>query len=131
MPRAGIVRGMSDEQQENELVNIDAHGPSDVTEPVTEVRHYENNVEAYDDKAAEALKAQTAPNPTTDLDEARKAYGDDWNERRAPKIIGHTARGVAVYAGPPPAKGGETDRQASERYPLTAEARQRAADDES
>ena len=129
MPRTGIVRGMSDEQQsdQTEPVNIDAHGPSNVARPVSEVRHYGNNVEAYDDKAAEAMKAQTAANPTTDLDEAREAYGEDWNKRRAPKIIGHTARGVAVYAGPPPAKE-ESAADAAERYPVTAEARQAAAE---
>ncbi len=105
--------------EQDEPVTINAIGPHDVAEPVVETRHYENNVDAYDDKAAESLKAQTAPNPTTDLDEARKAYGEDWNRRRKGKVIGETEGGEKVYAIRP----GITE---ADRYPVTAEAAQRA-----
>jgi hypothetical protein len=130
----------------DEPVNIKAVGPRDVAEPATETRHYPNNVAAYEDKEAESIKAQTAPNPTTDMDEARKAYGEDWNKRRKPKIIGETGDGDPIMAHggvavdtAGHALGPASDPQAAadlrehlvhspeatdaDRYPVTAEAR--------
>lgn len=144
--------------QADEPVIINAKGPSDVAEPSVVTRHYDNNVEAADDKAAEALKAQTAPNPTTDAELARKAYGEDWNRRRGPAAdrlkgtaheqIATTQDGDAIYDhggvavdGQGHALGHSSDPEAAadvretlvhepeatdaDRYPVTAEARQR------
>ncbi|HYD28894.1 hypothetical protein [Brevundimonas sp.] len=150
----------------DEPVNINALGPQNAAEQVTETRRFENNIEAADAKSEEAIKAQTAPNPTTDADLAREAYGEDWNKRRrgreADKLadtdhreIAETKDGEPIYAhggvavdaqghalghaddpqgavnlrerlwDDPPAKD-------SDRYPVTAEARERdEADDES
>lgn len=134
--------------EDNEPVTINALGPSNVAEPVTETRRYDNNAEAVDDKAAEALKAQTAPNPTTDVDLAREAYGEDWERRRKPKIIAETSDGDNIYARGGVAvddaghalghasdpEGAAATRETlvhspeatdADRYPVTAEARER------
>lgn len=138
---------MTDAKQGDEPVNIEASGPSNVAEQATVKRSYENNPEAVDDKAAEAVKAQTAPNPTTDADLAREAYGEDWNRRRGGKVIAETRDGdqimnhggVAVdtaghalgHASDPEAAARvrETlvhspEATEADRYPVTAEARE-------
>lgn len=154
MPRAGNLRGMTtaeNSDRDSEPVNINAIGPSNVADQATETRHYDNpgaNIDAFDDKLAESIKAQTAPNPTTDVDLAREAYGEDWNKRRGSKQIAETRDGDAIYnhggvavddAGH--ALGSSLDPEAAadlrerlvhspeatdaDRYPVTAEARQR------
>jgi hypothetical protein len=85
------------EQQKDEPDIIMASGPDGVEPPVVEKREYANNVEAYDDKAAASIAAQTAPNPTTDVELAKEAYGEDWNKRRGSKIA-ETRDGDNIYA---------------------------------
>lgn len=91
---------MTDSQQatgDSEPVHINALGPRSSAPQQTVTRHFDNNPEAVDAKTAEAFKAQTAKNPTTDVDLAREAYGDDWNKRRGHKIA--TAEsGAPIYA---------------------------------
>lgn len=77
---------------------IYAKGPDGTAEQAVEVRQFDNNPAAYDAKADAALAAQVAPNPTTDVDLAREAYGDEWNRRRRPKVVGETADGDELYA---------------------------------
>lgn len=77
---------------------INATGPSNAAEQVTVTREFANNVEAFDAKERESIAAQTAPNPTTDADLAREAYGDDWNKRRKPKQIAESEQGDPIYA---------------------------------
>jgi hypothetical protein len=138
----------------DEPVNINAIGPSNVADQVTVTRHYDNNVDAFDDKQAESVKAQTAKNPTTDVDLAREAYGEDWNKRRGPKQIAETRDGDPIYArggvavdtaGHALGHASDPGRAAdlrerlvhspeatdADRYPVTAEAKRRDNDDES
>lgn len=85
--------------QSEEPVNINAVGPQNVAEQVEETRHFDNNADAFDAKQAESLKAQQAPNPTTDEDLAREAYGKDWNERRGEaKRVGESPEGDPILA---------------------------------
>lgn len=92
---------MTDSQQvagdDTEPVNINALGPRNVGSQQTVTRRYDNNPEAVDAKTAEALKAQTAPNPTTDADLAREAYGEDWEKRRGHKVIATAESGAPIY----------------------------------
>lgn len=87
---------MTDEQQETtgtgavETEQPDlliATGPDGKSDPIVERRKFANNVEAFDAKQEAAMAAQNAPNPTTDIDLAREAYGEDWNRRRGHKLI--------------------------------------------
>lgn len=144
---------MTDSQQatgDTDPVQINAVGPRNVAPQQTVTRRYDNNSDAVDDKTAESLKAQTAPNPTTDVDLAREAYGADWNERRGHKIAQsdsgspiYNHGGVAVdTAGH--ALGDSRDPAAAadelsslenkpaatdaDRYPVTAEAKQADAE---
>lgn len=78
--------------------DIYASGPSDAAEPTTEQRSYETNEAAFADKQRQSLAAQTAPNPTTDIDLARQAYGEDWNRRRAPRAVAMTEDGDVLLA---------------------------------
>jgi len=144
----GNVQVMTNTAQGDEPVEIKASGPTNVAEQVTVARTFRNNPEAVDAKEAESLKAQNAPNPTTDADLAREAYGEDWNKRRGPKVIAETGDGdpimnhggVAVdtaghalgHASDPEAAADLRDRLVnspratdSDRYPVTAEARAR------
>jgi hypothetical protein len=91
---------MTDEQAAgaDEPVNIYATGPSDVADQVTVERSYDTNEAAYADKQDESIKAQTAPNVTTDVDLAREAYGDDYNRPKLTKVIGATEGGDPVFA---------------------------------
>lgn len=141
---------MTDEQAagaEHEPVNINATGPSNAAEQVEVTRAFPNNPAAVDAKQAEAHAAQIAPNPTTDVDLAREAYGDDWNKRRGHKIAEtrdgdeiFNHGGVAVdtaghalgHASDP--EGAVETRETlvhspeatdADRYPVTAEARER------
>jgi hypothetical protein len=146
---------MTDEQATgaDEPVNIEASGPSDVADQVTVKRSYDTNEAAYADKEDEARKAQTAPNVTTDVDLAREAYGDDYNRPKLTKVLGTTSGGDPVFA-----RGGvAVDAQGhalghsddperaialkerlmsnpsatdADRYPVTAEAREAAGDDD-
>jgi hypothetical protein len=144
---------MTDQQAAgaDEPVNINALGPSNVAEQVEETRRFDNNPDAVDAKSAESLKAQNAPNPTTDVDLAREAYGEDWNKRRAPKIA-ETSDGDNIYAHGGVAvddaghalghasdpEGAAATRETlvhspeatdADRYPVTAEARERDNDE--
>jgi hypothetical protein len=141
---------MTDQQAAgaDEPVNINAQGPSNAAEQVEVTRRFDNNPEAVDAKQAEAVKAQTAPNPTTDVDLAREAYGEDWNQRRGHKIAEtrdgdniYAHGGVAVddaghalgHASDPEGAAAtretlvhEPEATEADRYPVTAEARERA-----
>lgn len=90
---------MTDQQAAgaDEPVNIDARGPQNAARQTTVTRTFDNNADAVDAKQAEAIKAQTAPNPTTDVELAKQAYGDDWNKRRGHKVIGATRDGDPIY----------------------------------
>lgn len=132
---------------DNEPANIIASGPSNVAEQPEVHRVFDNNPDAVDAKAAESLKAQTAPNPTTDVDLAREAYGEDWNERRGRKIaetrdgdeifshggVAVDTAGHALGHASDPAGAAETretlvhspEATDADRYPVTAEARER------
>lgn len=136
----------------DEPVNINALGPSNAAGQVEVTKHFDNNPDAVDAKTAESLKAQTAPNPTTDADLAREAYGEDWNKRRGHKIAEtrdgdeiFNHGGVAVddaghalgHASDP--DGAVATRETlvhspeatdADRYPVTAEARERDERDE-
>jgi hypothetical protein len=79
-------------------VNIYAEGPSDVAEEPTRREQFDNNADAFDAKQREAIAAQTAPNPTTDIDLARAAYGEDWNRRRGHVMIAETEAGEPLFA---------------------------------
>lgn len=95
---------MTDEQDttgtgaEQQPVNIYAEGPRGVAEQPVERRQFDNNAEAFDAKQRESIEAQTAPNPTTDIDLAREAYGEDWNRRRGHTMIATTEAGDNLYA---------------------------------
>lgn len=138
---------MTEQQNDEQPDIIMASGPDGVEPPTVERREYANNVEAYDDKAAASIAAQTAPNPTTDVELAREAYGEDWNKRRGSKIA-ETRDGDGIYAhggvavdDAGHALGHASDPDAAvrtreslvhspeateaDRYPVTAEARQR------
>lgn len=78
---------------------IEATGPSGVVEPAVEKREFKNNVEAFDAKQAESLAQQAAPNPTTDAELAREAYGEDWNRRRGHKLIATASEDVPTGEG--------------------------------
>jgi hypothetical protein len=69
-----------------------------VADEPTERRRFDNNADAFDAKQAESLAAQNAPNPTTDIDLAREAYGEDWNRRRGPKMVAETKSGDPLFA---------------------------------
>lgn len=99
MPPAGNLGGMTTPQVDpaHEPVNIKAVGPKNVDEPASVTRHFETNKAAGDAKDAESIKAQTAPNVTTDPDLAREAYGDDWQKRRGHKVIGHDSDGDKIF----------------------------------
>lgn len=76
---------------------IYAEGPSGTAgEPVVR-RRFANNAEAFDAKQRESIAAQTAPNPTTDVDLAREAYGEDWNRRRGHVMIATTPAGDPLF----------------------------------
>lgn len=97
---------MTDEQQGNtentepseHPISINALGPENAAEQVEVTQRFANNPEAFDAKQAESMAAQSAPNPTTDADLAREAYGEDWNRRRGHKVIGRTTGGDELYA---------------------------------
>jgi hypothetical protein len=78
-------------------VTMYAEGPSGVAEPGTERQTFKNNAEAFDAKQAESMAAQMAPNPTTDADLAREAYGEDWNRRRGHVLIATTEAGDKLF----------------------------------
>jgi hypothetical protein len=82
---------------EQRPVDIYAEGPSGVAGDPTERRSYKTNAEAFDDKQRESLKAQSAPNPTTDAELAREAYGEDWNRRRGHVMISTTEGGEPLF----------------------------------
>lgn len=144
---------MTDMPAGDQPVHINAVGPRNAAERTEQTRHYDNNPDAVDDKQREAIKAQTAPNPTTDLDEARKAYGEDWGRRRGARLIAETRDGDPIYgrggvavdtAGHAVGHASDPAGAASmretlvhgpeasdaDRYPVTAEGRQRALRDE-
>lgn len=135
----------------DEPVHINALGPTNVADRVETTRHFDNNSDAVDAKQAEAIKAQTAPNPTTDVNLARQAYGEDWGRRRGARKIAQTSDGDPIFArggvavdGAGHALGHASDPEGAvatretlvhkpegtdaDRYPVTAEARQRAED---
>jgi hypothetical protein len=132
----------------DEPVQINALGPDRAAEQVEETRRYENNEQAFEDKQREAIKAQLAPNPTTDVDLAREAYGDDWQRRRGDRVIATADDGTEImnhggvavdssghalgHASDPERAADLHDRLVNspaatdaDRYPVTQEARDR------
>lgn len=89
---------MTDQSSTEHPTTIYAEGPADAAPQAVVRRQFETNEAAADAKSRESIAAQMAPNPTTDIDEARKAYGEDWNRRRGQgREIGRTAAGEPLY----------------------------------